>query len=236
MGIFKFPSILTPKRSPILQRLVHNPTTTTINNGLFDSLSSIFRCIKPPNRNDGGWRTEEEEKVYSWLYALAQTDRNLVLEYVRSTERGLSFTEADRRLKENGPNVPVEYTSPSWSLLLWNALFHPFNVILIVLSILSYVTCDNLNGWIMLVLVFISVSLRFYQDYSSTKAALKLSEYLRYPIKVQRCAGRIIQHEVTTQVDQKDIVPGDIIHFGPGDLFPGDVRLLTSNQLVVSQF
>uniref|UniRef100_A0A2P2L2U3 Uncharacterized protein MANES_12G129300 n=1 Tax=Rhizophora mucronata TaxID=61149 RepID=A0A2P2L2U3_RHIMU len=37
---------------------------------------------------DGGSRTEEEEKVYSWLYALAQTDRDLVFEYVRSTERG----------------------------------------------------------------------------------------------------------------------------------------------------
>lgn len=30
-------------------------------------------------------------------------------------------------------------------------------------------------------------------------------------------------------------MPGDIIHFQRGDLFPGDVRLLTSNQLVVSQ-
>ena len=30
----------------------------------------------------------EEEKVYSWLYALAQSDKDLVFEYVRSTERG----------------------------------------------------------------------------------------------------------------------------------------------------
>lgn len=37
---------------------------------------------------DGGSRTEEEEKVYSWLYTLAQSEKNLVFEYVRSTERG----------------------------------------------------------------------------------------------------------------------------------------------------
>lgn len=37
---------------------------------------------------DGGSRTEAEEKVYSWLYALAQSDKDLVYEYVRSTERG----------------------------------------------------------------------------------------------------------------------------------------------------
>lgn len=78
---------------------------------------------------------------------------------------GLSFTEAARRLKDNGPNVPVEQHFRSWWQLLWTAFFHPFNVILIVMSALSYLASDNPNGCIMLVLVFISVSLRFYQVY-----------------------------------------------------------------------
>ena len=80
---------------------------------------------------------------------------------------GLSFTEAERRLKENGPNVPLEYTFPSWWYLLWHAFFHPFNIILIILSALSYIASDSPNGCIMLVLVFISVSLRFYQVFSA---------------------------------------------------------------------
>lgn len=82
---------------------------------------------------------------------------------------GLSFAEAERRLKENGPNVPVEYTFPSWWHLLWNAFFHPFNIILIVLSALSYIASDGPNGCIMLVLVFISVALRFSQVFSTLK-------------------------------------------------------------------
>ncbi|KAK3042941.1 hypothetical protein RJ639_001017, partial [Escallonia herrerae] len=188
-----------------------------------------------PETNDGGSRTEEEEKVYSWLYALAQSDKDLVFEYVRSTERGLSFTEAERRLREKGPNVPLQYSFPSWWHLLWNAFFHPFNIILIFLSAISYITSDNPNGCIMLVLVFISVSLRFYQEYSSSKAALKLAEFVKCPVKVQRCAGRVVQTELVVQVEQRDVVPGDIVIFEPGDLFPGDVRLLTSKQLVVSQ-
>ncbi|KAL8167457.1 hypothetical protein V2J09_008956 [Rumex salicifolius] len=147
----------------------------------------------------------------------------------------MSFQEAAHRLEDLGPNTPVEYTSTSWGLLLWSAFFHPFNIILIVLSALSYITSDNPNGCIMLVLVLISVSLRFYQEYSSSKAALKLSEFLRYPVKVQRCEGRVYQNELIVPVDQSDIVPGDIVHFEPGDLFPGDVRLLSSKGLVVSQ-
>ncbi|XP_028752333.1 uncharacterized protein LOC114712050 [Neltuma alba] len=199
------------------------------------SVLGFFRRLFTAKKADGGSRTEEEERVYSWLYALARSEKNLVFEYVRSTERGLSFSEAERRLKENGPNVLRERTYPRWWHLLWSALFHPFNIILIVLSSLSFITSDISNGSIMLTLVFISVSLRFCQEYSSSKAAMKLSEFLRYPIKVQRCAGRVVQQELVVQVDQRDIVPGDIVIFEAGDLFPGDVRLLSSKNLVVSQ-
>ncbi|KAL2616370.1 hypothetical protein AAZV13_08G123500 [Glycine max] len=64
---------------------------------------------------------------------------------------------------------------------------------------------------------------------------MKLSEFVKCPIKVQRCAGRVVQKELVVQVDQRDVVPGDIVIFEPGDLFPGDIRLLSSKQLVVSQ-
>ncbi|KAK4756396.1 hypothetical protein SAY87_006523 [Trapa incisa] len=201
-------------------------------------LCRVFRFLrrfKPGGRLDGGWRSEEEEKVYSWLYTIAKSNKDLVFEYVQSTERGLSFLEAEKRLKENGPNAPLEYTFPSWWHLLWNAFFHMFNIILIVLSVIAYMTSDNYNGIIMVVLVLISVSLRFYYEYSSSKAAMKLSEFVGCPIKVQRCAGRVVQTELVVQSDQKDIVPGDIVVFEPGDLFPGDVRLLSSKHLVVSQ-
>lgn len=71
------------------------------------------------------------------------------------------------------------------------------------------------------------------QEYTSSKAAMKLSEFVSYPVKVQRCAGRVVQTELIVQVDQRDIVPGDIVIFEPGDLFPGDVRLISSKHLAV---
>ncbi|MED6157941.1 hypothetical protein PIB30_028224 [Stylosanthes scabra] len=198
-------------------------------------LRLLRRLIHSEEANNGDSQSEEEERVCSWLYTLAHTHKYMAFEYVASTERGLSFTEAERRLKENGPNVPLEYSFPRWWHLLWNSLFHPFNMILIVLSAMSFVACDNPNGCIMLILVFISVALRFCQEHNSSKAAVKLSELVRCPVKVQRCAGRVVQTELIVQVDQRDIVPGDIVIFEPGDLFPGDVRLLSSKHLVVSQ-
>ncbi|WVZ23028.1 hypothetical protein V8G54_001572 [Vigna mungo] len=242
---------ILPKSNATRQTLVERPSS---HKDRFPfSLFGFFRCFIPSRKVDGGSKTEDEQKVYSWLYTLAQTDKNLVFEYVRSTERGkclhtmlcglnscvilagLSFREAERRLRENGPNVPLEYSFPRWWSLLRNALFHPFNIILIILSVMSFIARDSPNGFIMLVLVFISVTLRFYQEYSSSKAAMKLSEFVKCPIKVQRCAGRVVQKELIVQVDHRDVVPGDIVIFEPGDLFPGDIRLLSSKQLVVSQ-
>lgn len=236
-NIFKIISLnrqrLPISTNPVHETLLNNPPA--VQNGFLGKFLQIFRRFLSGREIDGSSRSEEEEKVYSWLYALAQSDKDIVFEYVGSTERGLSFTEAERRLKENGPNSPLEYIFPRWWNLLWSAFFHPFNIILIVLSVLSYLATDSENGSIMMVLVLISVSLRFYQEYSSSKAAMRLSEFLRCPVKVQRCAGRVVQTELLVQVDQKDIVAGDIIIFEPGDVFPGDVRLLTSRSLAVSQ-
>ncbi|MQL96583.1 hypothetical protein Taro_029263, partial [Colocasia esculenta] len=147
----------------------------------------------------------------------------------------LSFKEAERRLKEDGQNIPLDHTPAHWWQLFGNAVLHPFNIILIVLGVLSFIAGDYANGSIMLVLVLVSVGIRFNQEYSSTRAAIKLSEMLRSPVKVQRCAGRIFQTELIVQIDQRDIVPGDIICFTPGDIFPGDVRLLKAQDLIVSQ-
>nr|CAD1825138.1 unnamed protein product [Ananas comosus var. bracteatus] len=203
------------------------------------SILRAFSCCSGKRfggkKSSGGPRSDAEERVYTWLYALAKAEKNLIFEFVRSTKRGLSFKEAERRLKEEGQNIPVHDTFPSWWQLLWKAFLHPFNIILIVMATLSYVADDNANGCIMLILVLISVTIRFHQEYNSSKAAKQLSKLVRSSVRVQRCAGKIYQTELVVQIDQRNIVPGDIIHFGPGDLFPGDVRLITSKELVVSQ-
>ncbi|GLJ39413.1 hypothetical protein SUGI_0804980 [Cryptomeria japonica] len=180
-------------------------------------------------------RSDEQEKVHLWLSTMARTESSLVFEYVHSTERGLSFKEAEERLKEAGPNIPVGNLISSWWDIFSTALWHPFNIILFVLAALCFIANDKANGSIMVTMVIISVSVRFYQEFSSSVAALKLSELVKASIKVQRCAGREVQTELQVQIDQKDVVPGDIIIFSAGDLFPGDVRLLSSKSLVVSQ-
>lgn len=97
---------------------------------------------------------------------------------------GLSFKEAERRLKENGPNLPFAHTPANWWQLLSNAFFRPFNIILIVLAILPLIEAQYAKGIIALVLVIISVGIQFYQ----VPAAFNIMRVYSYVLKekVQR--------------------------------------------------
>ncbi|KAJ4850494.1 hypothetical protein Tsubulata_011956 [Turnera subulata] len=78
--------------NPARQNLIDHTTTNSRSHGFprsffnyFHRLVSTMQCA---GKTNGASRTKEEEKVYSWLYALAQSDKDLVFEYVQSTERG----------------------------------------------------------------------------------------------------------------------------------------------------
>ncbi|GMP25960.1 hypothetical protein CsSME_00002599 [Camellia sinensis var. sinensis] len=86
-NIFKANNTLRPESSnPVRENLVHKPNPK--HNGFKPSVFRLLRRLMSGNKIDGGSRTEEEDKVYSWLYALAQSEKDMVFEYVRSTERG----------------------------------------------------------------------------------------------------------------------------------------------------
>lgn len=43
----------------------------------------------------------------------------------------------------------------------------------------------------------------------------------------------VLGESVEVEINQSDVVPGDIVLLRMGDLLPGDVRILTSKQLLV---
>lgn len=70
------------------------------------------------------------------------------------------------------------------------------------------------------------------QELSSSQAAAKLSELVQSRTFVRRRIGS--NGEGTEmEINQKDVVLGDIVVFSSGDLFPGDVRLLTAKDMFV---
>lgn len=78
-----------------------------------------------------------------------------------------------------------------------------------------------------MVMVFISCTVRFWQEYRSSVAIFRLQSSITTAVKTLR--GEV------KMVPAADLVPGDVIKLSPGDTVPADCLILESSFLRVSQ-
>ena len=97
-----------------------------------------------------------------------------LFEQWRSSEHGLTRTEAQRRLLEVGPNEPARRRRGAALGALLAFLTNPLVVILLVASGVSALLGDIANAVIIAGIVVLSVLLNFFQTYRSQRAAERL--------------------------------------------------------------
>jgi P-type Mg2+ transporter len=164
----------------------------------------------------------------------ACSDLSATLIALGADRRGLTQSEAEARLALFGANEIARDRPPAWYWQLLACFKNPFIGVLLLLAVVSYAT-DDIKGVIVLsTMVALSVLLRFWQEFRSTRAAEKLKAMVRTTATVLRR-----DHEdaepTKREIAMGDLVPGDIVYLGAGDMVPGDVRLITSRDLFVSQ-
>jgi Mg2+-importing ATPase len=167
----------------------------------------------------------------------SRLSRTEVLASLATRDSGLSELEAEERLALYGPNVIAEEKIPKWYVQFLSSFIDPFIGVLFVLAFVSFLTDvvfsppaeRNWNAVIIIaVMVMISVIIRFWQEYRSSRDAEQLKAMVR-------TTGTVFRQESKQEIPITQIVPGDIIHLSAGDMIPGDVRLLSSKDLFVSQ-
>ncbi len=150
---------------------------------------------------------------------------------------GLTEDEVEERQDEYGKNILETQKPPAWYYILWTSFKTPFNIILIILMIVSYLTGDMSAVIVMGVMVGISTFLRFWQE----MRALMEAQALKSMVHNHATASRIHKDDsgkkkfVTDDIPMTELVPGDIIHLAAGDMIPGDVRLVEAKDLFISQ-
>ncbi|RIB11916.1 magnesium-translocating P-type ATPase [Gigaspora rosea] len=161
----------------------------------------------------------------------------------------LSAYEAEKRLFNYGKNVIAAYQPLRWYTVLYNSTAHPFNLILIGLAIFSGATSDFPTMTILLIMVIISVGIRFIQEYKSEVAAQALKNMVSNQASVIRLYSPPDTRDPTfddlekmdrgeteeLEIPLEDIVPGDWVKLSAGDLVPGDVQIISSKDLFISQ-
>jgi len=152
-----------------------------------------------------------------------------------TTPAGLDEEQIEARLHRDGPNEVSHEKPPHWSRQLLRAFKNPFIIVLLVLAVVQiFATPDDLSGPIIIaVMVAISVLLNFTQEFRSSRAAENLKAMVRNTATVTRKASD--GHSEQIEVPVVELVAGDIVHLGAGDMVPGDLRLLSAKDLFISQ-
>lgn len=158
-----------------------------------------------------------------------------LLRALDSRPDGLDEAAIAERLDRDGINEVGHEKPPHWSVQLLHAFKNPFIIVLLVLAVVQLFTePDDLTGPIIIaVMVGISVLLSFTQEYRSSQAAEKLKAMVRNTSTVTRRADD--GHAERIEVPVEELVVGDIVHLGAGDMVPADLRLLAAKDLFISQ-
>jgi Mg2+-importing ATPase len=82
-------------------------------------------------------------------------------------------------------------------------------------------------------MVLLSVSLGFFQEHRSTKAADALRRMVQANATVRRHDGGDAQGR--SDVPIRQVVPGDIVFLSAGNMIPADVRLISATDLFINQ-
>ena len=152
------------------------------------------------------------------------------MEDLSGESKGLSQVEAERRLKEVGPNQFVKPLKISFLGIAKEEVVEPMILLLLVVGVLYTVfTWPNLQDALTIFsIIFVLVFVEIWNEYRAKKAISALSELAAPKTRVVR-DGRIIE------VETEKVVPGDLLVFIDGTRVAADCKLIASYDIQVDE-
>ena len=160
-------------------------------------------------------------------------DAERVIAELDSSESGLSSSEAERRLAENGKNKLAEGKKDSIIKQFLKQMADPMIIILLVAAaisgVLSVVENESFaDVIIILVVVIVNAVLGVYQENKAEKAIEALQQMSAATSKVLRDGKLAVIHS-------EDIVVGDVVLLEAGDAVPADGRIIENASLKIEE-
>lgn len=156
-----------------------------------------------------------------------------VLEAVKSRETGLTSSEAEKRLTENGKNKLQEGKKKSTFKRLLDQFADPMIIILIIAAGISAVTAVMEKEFptdviIILAVVIINAILGVYQE-SKAEAAIEALQ------KMAAATSKVMRDGKLIQIKSEDLTVGDVIILEAGDAVPADARIIEAASLKIEE-
>jgi len=146
---------------------------------------------------------------------------------LQSSKDGLSEEEAQKRLKEVGPNSLVEKRKNvlvQFLLFFWG----PIPWMIEIAAVLSAIVGHWSDFSVIVVLLFFNAGIGFWQEVKANNALDALKKQLALK-------AHALRNNKWKEIKAEDIVPGDIIKIRFGDIIPADLKLFAGDYVSIDQ-
>ena len=140
-----------------------------------------------------------------------------------ASKKGLSSSEAEKRLQQFGPNeIPAKKVNPLLKFLSY--FWGPIPFMIEAAVVMSAILRDVASFGIILLLLIMNAVVGFWEERQAGNAIEALQKRLSPTARVLRDGGWI-------QIPSKDLVPGDNVRVRLGDIVPADLKLIEGDYL-----
>ena len=178
---------------------------------------------------------KEEVNIHQMYGKESTIERQQFIKDYNIKEQGLTEVEVQEQINENGLNEMEQAKPKKWYHYLKEALFNPFNSILLgIAAVLFYTDVilleepSYVNIIIIVILVLISALLEFFSEFRSNKAAEKLKEMVA-------TTATVIRDGEKKKIPIKEVVLRDIVLLSAGDMIPADLRVIEAKDLYLGE-
>jgi Mg2+-importing ATPase len=163
--------------------------------------------------------------VNFWEYTIKEKER--IFEELESSETGLTEKEVENRQRIYGLNE-VKVKEVSAFDIFFRQLKSAFFYLLFIAGVIALFFGEKINGILIFIFAFINVFLGFFQEFRAQRAIKLLKEYLPKEVEVLRKGEEKF-------IDEKFLVPGDIILLDTGDITPADLRIFETKNFLIDE-
>lgn len=170
----------------------------------------------------------EQENIW---HALSIKD---VFRKLETSLRGLSASEAVKRLSKYGPNELEEEKRITIMSLLVHQLKNPLVGVLFAAAVISFLVGKIIDTIVVAVVIAFNTSIGLFQEHKA-EAALQALKSMAAPEAdvIRDCPEKGTCIEM--RVKAREIVPGDIILLDAGDKVPADARIFEAINLEIDE-
>ncbi|HKK15765.1 MAG TPA: cation-transporting P-type ATPase [Gammaproteobacteria bacterium] len=143
--------------------------------------------------------------------------------------KGLSESDVRQRRMHYGPNILGKTDERPLYFLFFRQFRDLLIIVLMVATGLAFYLQDYRGGSILFAIILVNAVIGFYQEYKAERILEMLKTMVKTRVTVLREGER-------REVEERDLVPGDIVFLEEGNSIPADIRLVEAQNFSTNDF